>query len=247
MPELRGQRVAFFLGLHAVRMMKEAVVDQGGHIACLAFTPDVVPLYNWGGFRTTDALQRVQLAGTGDSGAATAAPRIVDVPHVGFGRHLSSDALWTFADSAHDHAGVHLVGEPERNDWAAVVDYDGSVFPARREAFLHLWLANAHAAVQWREHDGRVRGYGCVRKVDVGYRVGPLFADDADIATALLQALLARVPTGQPVTVDMPERNTGAALRLGGAIVSRYDYLLAGTPAAPSFLRVFGVTTTEAG
>ncbi len=257
-PELRGQRVAYFLAVHAVREMSRDVVDRGGHIAAVAFNKDIMPFYRALGFETMDdpaAMHRVQLVGTGTAATASASGArvadshgVADVPHVGLNRSLSADALWMHAEAVHDHPGLQLFSAAVRNDWSAIVDYDAAVFPARREPFLHMWLANAHAAVVSRAPQGdHLRGFGCVRKVDIGFRVGPLFADDADTATTLLAALLARVPAGEVVTVDMPDRHTGAALRLGGVIVSEYDFILAGARPPPSFRRVYGVTTTEAG
>lgn len=66
--------------------------------------------------------------------------------------------------------------------------------------------------LQWVDVDGTVRGFGVLRKSDVGYRAGPLFADDVTVAVDLLRALCARVPRGAgsgPVFVDVPEWSLG--------------------------------------
>jgi hypothetical protein len=254
-PALRRQRVGYFLAVHGTEVMKAAVAERGGRIAGLSFNPSMLPLYNSLGFYESEvgSVYRVRLLGScaaAAGGRVSAVSGVVDIPHVGFARALSDAALWTLVDSSHEaprSGGVRsLVDAAVAAEWSAVVDYDASVFPARREAFVHMWLANAHAGVQWRDACGTC-GYACVRKSDVGFRVGPLFADSADVATELLRALLARVPTGQPVFVDVPHRNSAAVLRLGGEVVAENLHVLLGPTPAPSYAKVFGVTTTEAG
>ena len=73
-------------------------------------------------------------------------------------------------------------------------------------------MTRVRQRLQWVDVDGTVRGYGLLRKSDVGYRAGPLFADDVTIAVDLLRALCARVPRGAasgPVFVDVPEWSLG--------------------------------------
>jgi hypothetical protein len=281
-------------------VVSDDVVKHGGHIAALAFNMAMMPFYKALGFHPTDKceMHRMQLVATGSSdGPGTGSSHsdvdsVVAVPHVGFGLKLSDEALWRVADAVHESraaraagtaadadgtraTGAHggtwpLVDAAVRDAWAALVDYDATVFPARRETFLHMWLANTLAAVQWRDSEhslsgsgasagsgaassGGVRGYGCVRQSDVGYRVGPLFADSDAIAAALLKALLARVPAGEKVFVDVPEGSSGlvAALAAVDVAVAASSVVglrvIAGEMPGPSMARVYGITTTEAG
>ena len=49
-----------------------------------------------------------------------------------------------------------------------------------------------------------------IRPAREGYRVGPLFADDAAGAEALFDGLVSRVPAGTPVFIDVPTVNASA-------------------------------------
>ena len=62
-----------------------------------------------------------------------------------------------------------------------------------------------------------MRGYAVMRPCRSGYKIGPLFAANADVANSLLVGLGSRVP-GEPIFLDVPEIN-GDAL----ALVRRYD------------------------
>jgi len=64
---------------------------------------------------------------------------------------------------------------------------------------------------------GRVAGWGLIRRCREGHKIGPLVADDPSIASALFAALCARVPVGDTVYLDVPMPNGDAltlALRL---------------------------------
>ena len=82
----------------------------------------------------------------------------------------------------------------------------GSGNPVRAE-FLRLWVAAAGGAsyVAVAAKDGRLTGYGCRRPcVDEQPRthvVGPLYADNASVAEALLRRLCADV-VGETVVLD---------------------------------------------
>jgi hypothetical protein len=51
----------------------------------------------------------------------------------------------------------------------------------------------------------------------VGYKIGPLFADSAELARTLFQALTSGVKMGMQIYLDTPERNPDAV-----AIAERY-------------------------
>jgi hypothetical protein len=58
--------------------------------------------------------------------------------------------------------------------------------------------------------DGRsLRGYGVMRACREGFKIGPLFADDGEIAERLFAGLIACAP-GAPVFLDTPEPNPAA-------------------------------------
>lgn len=108
-------------------------------------------------------------------------------------------------------AGVARPGisDLDGEDMAGVAAIDAACFPANRQAFLRLWIGQPGAhAVGWREH-GVLRAYGVARPCRVGFKIGPLYADDAPAAESVLSTLLARI-AGQRVQIDIPEPNAEA-------------------------------------
>ncbi|KAI0216083.1 hypothetical protein LSAT2_031857 [Lamellibrachia satsuma] len=85
--------------------------------------------------------------------------------------------------------------------------YSGGSIVPRQVEFLRLWVAAAGGAsyVAVAAKDGRLTGYGCRRPcVDDQRRthlVGPLYADNASVAEALLRRLCADV-VGETVVLD---------------------------------------------
>lgn len=133
--------------------------------------------------------------------------------------------------------------------FAAIEALDASVFPAPRPAFLRAWLAApGHVALALRR-GGEVVGFGVIRPARTGHKVGPLFAENADDAEALLAALLARVPAG-PIFLDVPEPHRAAvalAERLGLAPVFETARMYTGPAPALRQDRIFGITSFELG
>lgn len=130
-----------------------------------------------------------------------------------------------------------------------LVDFDENHFFARRESFLNCWLNQpTHTALALVD-DGTLKGYGVIRKCETGHKIGPLFADDAEVAESLYLALCNH-GLNAPVYLDIPEPNAA-----GMDMAKRYgmDYVfecgrmyLKGDPGLP-LQNIFGITTFEAG
>lgn len=131
-----------------------------------------------------------------------------------------------------------------------VLQYDAACFGTPREAFLRSWLGQPESCSMCvLKPDGSLAGYGTIRVCRTGFKIGPLFADDARAADELYRGLTATVP-GAPVYLDVPEVNGEAV-----ALAKRYGLVqcfetarmyrgpVPGTPVE----RVFGVTTFELG
>ena len=94
-------------------------------------------------------------------------------------------------------------------DFEIVSAYDERHFGFPRKTFLKLWLH--HPLVKTLKYnDGTaIRGLVSFRPCAKGYKIGPLFADDSEIAMALLQAVMSLIP-GEVIFLDIPENNADA-------------------------------------
>ena len=131
-----------------------------------------------------------------------------------------------------------------------LVAYDAAVFGAERERFLEVWVDRPPGHALACRRDGRLAGFGVVRPCRAGAKVGPLLADDEEVAAALLTGLMAAAGAGTEVFIDMPAANPRARyIRAGHEMTSTFEtarMYLNGRP--PEDLeRVFGVTTLELG
>ncbi len=131
---------------------------------------------------------------------------------------------------------------------AAIATFDRRFFPAPRPAFLIRWLEGPRI-VRVLLRDGIVRGYGVARRCREGFKVGPLFAEETEGASALLSALTAACGD-EPVHLDVPvtaarfsDRLADAGLQKGFVTARMYR----GTPPAIDTAGTFAVTTLELG
>ncbi len=144
--------------------------------------------------------------------------------------------------------GEHIIALSEV-PFEQLAEYDRTCFPAARETFLKSWISQPEALALGCRRDGRLSGYGVVRRCLEGCKVGPLFADDA-AAAAALYAHLARFAAGGPLFLDVPENNRAAM-----DLVRRHDMvevfgcarMYLGPAPDIAHDRVFGVTTFELG
>lgn len=128
--------------------------------------------------------------------------------------------------------------------------YDRQHFPAGREAFLRGWVAPRHGAARAVVDGGRLQGYGVIRKCRQGYKIGPLFADNAGTAESLYLALAQHAGDTDPVFLDVPEVSAaGLALaqEYGMKRVFATARMYTGAPPAIALSGVYGVTTFELG
>ena len=135
-------------------------------------------------------------------------------------------------------------------DWGEILSYDRLCFPAPREEFLWAWIDQPGAAALGACGRGGLQGYGVLRPCRSGFKIGPLFADDAEIAERLFQALCGRAGAGSQVYLDIPEVNPEAlklAERHGMKKVFATARMYSDAPPQIELRRVFGITSFELG
>ena len=130
-----------------------------------------------------------------------------------------------------------------------IVRYDATAFAVPRPDFLGPRIAQPGAVGVAALDRDALRGYGCMRPCREGFKIGPLLADDAEVAEVLLQGLCARAQVG-PIFLDTPEANPAAtALARRRGMTPVFETARMYTAAAPEMRldRCFGVTTFELG
>ena len=128
--------------------------------------------------------------------------------------------------------------------------YDGAYFPADRTAFLRAWLAQPDTFASGWIEDGRLQGYGVIRRCRSGWKIGPLFAERERIAECLFLALCSRAGAQEPVYLDLPEANAAAvalAQRHHMRVVFETARMYTGRPPVVNMHGLYGVTTFEMG
>jgi GNAT superfamily N-acetyltransferase len=133
--------------------------------------------------------------------------------------------------------------------FAAVEASDTMVFPAPRSAFLRTWIGSPGHIGCAVMRDGRLSSWGVIRPCRIGFKIGPLVADDRAGAEAVLSALIAKVGGGE-IFLDVPAVNHEAAALardFGLAPVFETARMYSGAISPLRLERVFGVTTFELG
>ena len=130
-----------------------------------------------------------------------------------------------------------------------VLDYDRTCFPAPRPTFLRGWISQPDALALGCQRDGKLSGYGVVRRCREGCKIGPLVADDALAANALYLHLSDFAANG-PLYLDAPENNPAAiefVHQHGMTEVFGCARMYLGPPPVLADDRIYGVTTFELG
>ena len=129
-----------------------------------------------------------------------------------------------------------------------IVNYDQTCFPAKRNNFLRCWINQPFATALGYTENGKLFGYGVIRKCINGYKIGPLFSDSYLVAKSLLEGLC--INKEGAVFIDIPENNL-----LAHRLVEEYHMKKTfevmrmyrnGFPKIASD-KIFGITTYELG
>ncbi len=135
-------------------------------------------------------------------------------------------------------------------DFEALLAYDKPFFPDDRKRFLKAWIEAPECTAVGLVDAGALVGYGVLRSCRTGFKIGPLFADNAGVAERLFVALRACAAPGAPLFIDLPEVNAAAlelARRHGLTVVFEIARMYTREhPRLPTD-RIFGVTTFELG
>lgn len=127
--------------------------------------------------------------------------------------------------------------------------YDTSIFGLERARFLKSWIEMPNSCSLGKVENGTLTGYGVLRSCHNGFKIGPLFADDENIAFEIYDSLCAKAGNAS-IFLDIPKINPNAMkiikkfnLKPGFETARMYKK----TPPLQKLDKVFGVTSLELG
>jgi len=135
------------------------------------------------------------------------------------------------------------------DQFSSICAADKRWFGFDRTTFLQGWLALPESLSLQYSVDGKLQGYGVIRKCQNGWKIGPLFSMNFDAADHLFRAL-SEVAEGEPIFLDIPEINEHA-LRLAAKYGMKEGFGCARMYHGPApqlpMREIYGVTTFELG
>jgi GNAT superfamily N-acetyltransferase len=159
-----------------------------------------------------------------------------------------------FRDERHELMGSKQnvdrhIARISNEDFPSIIDFDSQCFGFQRSAFQVPWL-NIPRNVNFKyESEGNLKGFAVMRKAAIGYKIGPLFADNEIVAQALYAACLNEVP-GEMVYLDISSANKSAVeltRKFNTKFVFECARMYYGQPPLVPIHKVFGITTFELG
>lgn len=131
----------------------------------------------------------------------------------------------------------------------ALLDYDNTHFPAERADFLKAWISQPESRALAVMNGNQISGYGVIRRCKNGFKIGPLFADNAQIALNLFNGLSDHA-ANQAIFLDAPEINEDAMQLVKSKNMTEIfgcaRMYFGGTPCLPNE-KTYGVTSFELG
>jgi len=159
-----------------------------------------------------------------------------------------------FRDVRYEKTGMAFQVSPNispitENDIDQVLTYDKKCFGFSRPQFMIPWLKLPGSHTFKYLEQNKLKGFAIIRRVNPGYKVCPLFADNEIIAEELYKACLNAV-RGEPLYLDIPMINQKAK-----ELVQKYqaEYVFEcarmyhGKAPDVDINKIFGITTFELG
>jgi len=130
-----------------------------------------------------------------------------------------------------------------------IASYDRTHFGFEREQFLNKWIEPKGGLGLGIMNGEQLSGMGIIRPCVAGFKIGPLFADNCNIAEQLFQAL-SNHAADHPIYLDIPENNPDAL-----ALAQRHQLkavfgcarMYRGTAPNLPWQHIYGITTFELG
>jgi ribosomal protein S18 acetylase RimI-like enzyme len=136
-----------------------------------------------------------------------------------------------------------------QSDFEAVQEFDELCFGVPRTTFLSQWLFSVNAKSFLYEESNDICGYAVIRKCNNGYKIGPLFALNENIARSLYECCL-NSAIDKAVSIDIPCSNSQAMQMVtdyNATYVFECARMYYGTPPNTMSDRIFGITSFELG
>lgn len=142
-----------------------------------------------------------------------------------------------------------LVSKFQESDLASIESIDARCFGFLRTTFLKNWLSMPNSVSYLYKKSGECLGFGTIRQCHSGWKIGPLFAQNEDVADQIFRALNI-VALDSPLYLDIPEINRAAV-----ALANQYQMtecfgcarMYYGKFPDLPYDEIFGVTTFELG
>ena len=159
-----------------------------------------------------------------------------------------------FKDERYERIGTSFEVSPHISDIQPleidkVEAYDKVCFGFTRTTFLKPWITLPNGKAFKYTKNNKLVGYAVIRAVDSGYKIGPLFANNNQVAEELYKACL-NYGVGEKVYLDIPMVNK-EAVDLVKIYNAEYVFECArmyyGEPPKVDVNKVFGITTFELG
>ena len=134
--------------------------------------------------------------------------------------------------------------------WDIVTAYDYEVFSFMRDDFLKCWITRPNARALGVMNGNKLSAYGVIRECREGFKIGPLFADNKNLAQSLFNALTRDIKISVPVFLDTPAKNTDSvalAQHYGMTEVFRTTRMYNGEEPSLPLHKWYGVTSFELG
>lgn len=219
-PQYRGQGFGLHIWDTALKSLQGRVIGLDGVVA-------QQENYRRSGFEL--AYRNVRYQGTGSSNSTGVDLNLNSAPQASVTSEIEPLASFSFAE---------------------VVDYDRRMFPEDRTQFLQGWIEQPNSIAMGVRQHSKLVGYGVMRRCREGYKIGPLFADDVELAERLFRAFRSQVDPKTPLFLDAPTSNPAAIAMLerhGWKVVFETARMYLGPAPVTPLDRCFGVTTFELG